>query len=194
MNSKININYFLLIFLFLCCQNKERNNEGRSAAYWVEKLNLEEHPEGGYYKRTYESPLVVPKEELPVEYTGDRLMSTAIYFLLDKTNFSAFHQLKQDEMWHFYDGEPLYLHMIDEQGNYAMITLGDNPDQEQVLQYVVPGGTYFASETATDKGYSLVGCTVTPGFDFDDFIMPSSEDLTALYPSHSAIIDRLTRN
>ena len=79
----------------------------RNARYWIERLRLEAHPEGGYFRQTYKAELVLPKAALPAGFTGARAASTAIYFLLEGKNFSAFHRLRSDELWHFYAGEPL---------------------------------------------------------------------------------------
>src|SRR5690242_10575513 len=96
----------------------------KDAAYWIEKLHLDPHPEGGYFRQTYKAGLQLPKAALPVVFTGARPASTAIYFLLEKDNFSAFHRLRSDELWHFYVGAPLTVHVIDTEGMYSTILLG----------------------------------------------------------------------
>ena len=166
----------------------------KTAADWIERLALEKHPEGGYYRRTYQSEQMISKDALPEGYGGPRFMGTAIYFLLDKDDFSAFHKLKQDEMWHFYEGSGVRIHMIDSDGNYKMVKLGSAIDNGEVLQYVVPGETYFASEVANKNQFSLVGCTVIPGFDFEDFEMPPRQRLIQQYPQHKDLITEFTRN
>ncbi len=90
-----------------------------SAKYWIDKLGLIAHPEGGYYRETYRSSLSIAREALPLQFTGPRLVSTAIYFLLEGENFSAFHRLRSDELWHFYVGGPLVVHVIEENGRYS---------------------------------------------------------------------------
>ena len=165
----------------------------KTAADWITHLNLEKHPEGGYYKRTYQSEETIAKEALPKEYTGKRFMGTAIYFLLEGHDFSAFHRLKQDELWHFYEGATIKIHCIDAHGNYRCIHLGRNIDKGEVLQCVVKGGTFFASEVVDKDHFALVGCTVIPGFDFDDFEMPPRAQLLYLYPEHSKVITQFTR-
>jgi predicted cupin superfamily sugar epimerase len=165
----------------------------KNAGYWIEKLGLEQHPEGGYFRQTYKAGLVVPKSALPEGFTGARAASTAIYFLLEGRNFSAFHRLRSDEVWHFYAGDPLVVHGIEPEGKYFSIQLGHDFEAGEVLQAVVPAECWFASHVADWKSFSLVGCTVAPGFDFGDFEMGRREELAARYPRHREVIERLTR-
>ncbi|HEX4786791.1 MAG TPA: cupin domain-containing protein [Candidatus Sulfotelmatobacter sp.] len=164
-----------------------------TAKDWIEKLGLEPHPEGGYFRQTYKSEVVIKREALPAWFSGARPASTAIYFLLEGQNFSAFHRLKSDELWHFYAGAPLWVHVIDHSGNYSRIILGNHPDAGQALQALVPAGNWFASHVADRSSFALVGCTVAPGFDFQDFEMGNRKELTARYPQQKELIARLTR-
>jgi uncharacterized protein len=165
----------------------------KDAAYWIRKLELEPHPEGGYYRQTYKADLVLPKESLPAKFTGPRSVSTAIYFLLGAENFSAFHRLRSDELWHFYLEEALLIHVIEADGRYSTIQLGSDPDAGEVLQAVVKAGCWFASEVKDGKSFALVGCTVSPGFDFEDFELAGREELARSYPQHRELIYKLTR-
>ncbi len=165
-----------------------------NAGYWIEKLQLEPHPEGGYFRQTYRSEVVIARESLPAGFSGARAISTAIYFLLEGKNFSAFHRLRSDEVWHFYVGAPLLVHVIDPTGKHSTIFLGRNPEVGQTLQAVVPAGCWFASHVWDWKSFAVVGCTVAPGFDFEDFEMGKREELGALYPQHRELIKRLTRD
>ena len=165
----------------------------KGSAYWIEKLQLAPHPEGGYFRQTYRSEVVIAREALPAGFSGARAVSTAIYFLLEGENFSAFHRLRSDEVWHFYVGEPLIVHVMDADGKYSRILLGDDPEAGQVLQAVVRAGSWFASHVADWKGFAVVGCTVAPGFDFTDFEMGKREELVARYPEFRKVIERLTR-
>lgn len=187
----------MALFLGLGCGNKSemktKETHHKTATYWITNLQLEKHPEGGYYRRTYESKETIPQTALPDGYNGKRFLGTAIYFLLDGHDFSAFHKLKQDEMWHFYEGSPIHIHTIDANGNYKLVKLGRDIENGECLQYVVPGKTYFASEIVDKDHYALVGCTVIPGFDFEDFEMPPRKELIAKYPEHEQLITRLTR-
>ena len=165
----------------------------KNIKYWIEKLNLEPHPEGGFYREEYRSEEIFPTEALPDRFNGARSFSTAIYFLLPHDSFSAFHRIKQDELWHFYYGSSLKIHVIAPDGHYSVIHLGIDPEQGEKPQAVVKAGCYFAAETKCNNAYALTGCTVAPGFDFDDFEMPGRKELTDIFPNQSDIIKRLTR-
>jgi uncharacterized protein len=163
-----------------------------NAEYWIEKLKLEAHPEGGHFRQTYKSDLLIAREALP-GFSGARAASTAIYFLLEGRDFSAFHRLRADEMWHFYAGSPLVVHVIGPAASYSSILLGSDPEAGEVFQVLVRTGCWFASHVADWKSWALVGCTVAPGFEFADFEMGKREELAAQYPQHQEIIRRLTR-
>lgn len=159
----------------------------------VSKLELLPHPEGGFYKESYRSNEVIEQSHLPNRFTGDRNFATAIYFLLSSGNFSAFHKIQQDEVWHFYEGAPLNVHVITPEGEYTKHKVG-SLNQGLKPQLVVPKGCWFASNIDEEDSYTLVGCTVAPGFDFADFELAKKEELGRLYPKHIAIINQLTRN
>lgn len=159
----------------------------------VEQLGLIPHPEGGFYKETYRSKHLIPVQSLS-GFSGDRSFCTSIYFLLTSDNFSAFHRIKQDEIWHFYKGSPLYVHVIYPDGQYVRHTVGMNFEAGELPQLTVPAGCWFASSVKEGGIYSFVGCTVAPGFDFDDFELVSYGTLSAQYPNHSQIIKNLTRS
>jgi predicted cupin superfamily sugar epimerase len=163
------------------------------AGYWIERLGLAPHPEGGYFRQTYRAEVTIAREALPPCFTGARAVSTAIYFLLRGENFSAFHRLRSDEVWHFYAGDPLVVHVIDPEGKYSSILLGHDPEAGQVLQAVVRAGCWFASHVADWKSFAVVGCTVAPGFDFADLEMGKRAELVRLFPRHQEVVERLTR-
>jgi predicted cupin superfamily sugar epimerase len=165
----------------------------RDAKYWIEKLGLERHPEGGYFRQTYKADLVLAREALPKSFSGARAASTAIYFLLEGENFSAFHRLRSDEMWHFYAGEALMVHVIDQDGAHSEIVMGSDPEAGEVFQAVVKAGCWFASCVRDARGFALVGCTVAPGFEFDDFEMAKRGELVREFPRHREVIERVTR-
>lgn len=158
----------------------------------IEKFKLKAHPEGGYFYENYRSSGKVHSPDLWDGAEGFRNYSTGIYFLLDKNQFSAFHRIKQDEMWHFYAGSALLLHMINKDGNYKLIKIGNNIKDGQFFQYVVPAGTWFSSEVEDKNSFSFCGCTVSPGFDFRDFEMPKRKKLLSKFPNQQKIISRLT--
>lgn len=159
----------------------------------IERLELLPHPEGGYFKETYRSDISIDKQALPSPFKSNRNFCTAIYFLLTSDNFSAFHKIKQDEIWHFYGGSPISLHIITKEGYYAKHLIGPNLENGEVPQFVVKGGDWFASEVETPDSFGLAGCTVSPGFDFEDFEMAKRQDLINRYPEMREVITRLTR-
>jgi len=160
----------------------------------VEKFQLLPHPEGGYYKEMYRSTELIQPSALPERFSGGRNFSTAIYFLLEQENFSAFHRIQSDECWHFYAGQSLHVHIIHPNGQYELIRLGNNLTQGETFQAVVPAGSWFASETATGGTFSFVGCTVSPGFDFADFELATAASLCQQFPKKSEVIKRLCRS
>lgn len=156
---------------------------------WIEKLGLLPHPEGGWFKEVYRSHEYIIKDVLPERFNGSRVFSTAIYFLLNASAISRFHKIHQDEIWHFYDGDPLCLHQITSDGKHLEQLVGKSENALPLA--VVPAGNYFGAEVM-GEGYSLVGCTVAPGFEFADFEMPSRDELYQIFPQHGELIQRLT--
>jgi hypothetical protein len=165
-----------------------------SIANLIQELHLEPHPEGGYFKETYRSIGEITENSLGPEYSGKRNYSTCIYFLLTSEKFSALHRIKQDEIWHFYDGSPIRLHLISELGVHTEHCIGRDFTKGEVPQFIVPGGYWFAAEVIHKDHYSLVGCTVSPGFSFEDFELKSSKELVALFPDKKELISKLTHH
>lgn len=159
----------------------------------INKLNLKPHPEGGYYSETYRSfHSAIYQDTL---FKGEtRNYATGIYFLLTDDNFSAWHRIKSDEMWHYYYGTaPLLVHELNRNGNYIVTEISNGVSNVFNPQYVVKAGHWFASEIKERKGFALVGCTVSPGFDFSDFELAERNKLLTQYPQHKFIIESLTR-
>lgn len=159
----------------------------------IDKYNLKPHPEGGWYKQTYKSSEEIAANALPERFKGGRAFSTAIYFLLEKGNFSAFHRIKSDECWHFYAGGSLLIYVIEQSGELKIISLGSDHTKGQSFQYVVPANCWFASRPAPESEYCFVGCTVSPGFEFEDLDLANAAELSAIYPQHKTIITELCR-
>lgn len=157
----------------------------------IQSYQMMPHPEGGFYKETYRSALELDGINLQNGMQGKRSCSTAILFLLVQHSFSAFHRIKSDEVWHFYDGDPVDIHVIDPNGKYELIRLGKNASTKEVFQAVVPAGAWFASKTA--GAFSLVGCTVAPGFDFADFELAKAKTLAAAFPDQKELIFHFCR-
>ena len=159
------------------------------ARYWIDDLKLSPHPEGGYFRATYKADLTIPHSALPSPFGGNRAASTAIYFLLEGKDFSAFHRIAADEVWHFYAGNGLVVYVIDAEGNASELPLGSDAG----FQAVVKAGCWFASRLKEPVGFALVGCTVAPGFEFEDFEMAKRAELVRAYPAHRKLIEELTR-
>jgi predicted cupin superfamily sugar epimerase len=159
----------------------------------IAKLNLTAHPEGGYFKETYRSVGTIDKNNLSESYGGERNFCTSIYFLLKSDDFSAFHKINQDETWHFYEGSTITIHQISPDGIYTEVVLGNTILNNQFPQYTVPGGYWFGATINEKNSYSLVGCTVAPGFDFDDFQLAKRNEIQKKFPNHKNIIEELTR-
>ena len=162
------------------------------ADYWIKKLGLVSHPEGGAYRRFYASGIRIPQEQLPGTFHGSRTSCTAIYFLLEQGQFSAIHRIASDEIWHFYYGDPLVVYEIDLQGRVTEHLLGNEPDNKEAFHCVVKAGHWFGARLKEGSRYALVGCTVSPGFDFEDFELGSREALLRQYPDQKELIVTLT--
>ena len=158
----------------------------------VDLLQLQPHPEGGYFKETYRSEGFISSDDL-AEIDGNRNYSTAIYFLLTSDSFSAFHRIKQDELWHFYQGETILIHEIKPTGVYIKHQLGSQMEEGIFPQICISANSWFASEVSPEGKFGLVGCTVSPGFDFRDFELANATDLSAEFPKHKELISRLCR-
>jgi hypothetical protein len=155
----------------------------------IRRFDLKPHPEGGFFSETYRSAQRVIREDGSAQ---NRSASTAIYYLLSDGAHSAWHRIKSDEVWHFYAGEPLNVHVLDETGALITHKLGNaltHPDA--VFQAVVPAGLWFAAECADPATFALVGCTVAPGFEFSEFELAEIDALKAEYPQHTGLIARL---
>ena len=162
----------------------------------IDTLKLEALPgEGGYFRRMYECDEKVKAACLSDDYTEARPFSTAIYFLLTAENFSALHKLTCDEVWHFYEGDPVTIVRITDDGELEQFTLGTLSQGHQP-QHVMKRGHWFGAylDKATLKqGYALVGCTCSPGFEYADFTLGDKQALVIQFPWHEILIHKLTR-
>jgi uncharacterized protein len=160
---------------------------------WISRLYLTKHIEGGWYSEVYVSPLTLPQSSLPGTLKGNRSVCTHIYFLLEQNDFSALHKINSDELWHFYDGDPIIIYEIENNGQLTEHKLGNDPANGFVPFCMVKAGNWFGSRVAGTGNYALVGCTVAPGFDFSDFELAKANELAALYPAHKVLIQSLCR-
>lgn len=139
---------------------------------YILQLQLIPHPEGGYYKETYRSPLEISLHG----FTDKRSISTSIYFMLEKGQHSALHRIKSDEIWFYQDGDGIDIIEIDESNTEVITRLGKNISQGEVLQHVVKANRWFGSRLKPESSFCLVACQVSPGFDFRDFELLNSTD------------------
>jgi len=164
----------------------------QKAEYWIEKLELQKHSEGGWFKEIYRSEDLIQEESLHENFQGERNCSTSIYYLLEGNDFSSFHRIKSDEIWHFYTGtSTVEIYWIDN-GLLQKIKLGPGFENGEHFQVVASKNKWFAARLINSKGYALVGCTVSPGFNFEDFELAGTS-LLEEYPHLKEDIKELIR-
>jgi hypothetical protein len=164
----------------------------QSARFWIDKLALQKHPEGGWFKEVYRSEDIAAANALPEGFNGQRNYSTSIYYLLETTDFSSFHKIKSDEIWHYYAGSSAVEILWIEDGKLISRELGNSVENNNEFQVVVPKNRWFAARLLNTNGYALVGCTVSPGFHFDDFEL-ADKSLLEEFPELKGEIERLVR-
>jgi predicted cupin superfamily sugar epimerase len=157
-----------------------------SAINIIQQLKLKPHPEGGYYAETYRSTQIVANNK-----NESRNISTAIYYLLEDKDKSHFHRIHSDEVWYFHQGEPIEMVLLQNDKAFT-ISIGNNIPNGELPQFLIPANTWFAAKIKNERGYSLVSCTVAPGFDFLDFELAQREDLIKQFPYQKSIIEEFT--
>lgn len=158
----------------------------KDASYYIEHLGLEPHAEGGYFRSSFAS-------ENTINANGSaRKLYTSIYFLLGEKDISHFHRLKSDELWYFHGGDSLTVHVIDQEGRYHEYKLGLDIVNGEMPQIIVPRNSIFGSSVSEGGTFSLVGCMVAPGFDYEDFELFTQDELLNKYPEHASIIRKLS--
>jgi uncharacterized protein len=159
-----------------------------------EILGLVKHPrEGGWYVRTWESEeLVAASCFEDGRYDGSRRTSTAIYYLLEPETFSEMHVLKSDEIFHHYMGGAVEMLQLFEDGNSSRVVIGKDLEAGERPQCVVRTGVWQGSRLLKAEGWALLGCTVSPGFEFEDYEDASAEELVAKWPGEAEMIRALT--
>ncbi len=153
---------------------------------WINRLELQVHPEGGYYREIYKSTHIIPSS------SGDqqRASSTSIYYLLDSETKSFCHKLKSDEIWYYHVGAPVTLYLIDEQGNWSIRVCG--PGEGEELSVLIPKNTWFGARVMQSNSFVLVSCMVSPGFEFSDLEMADRNELITMFPQHKEAIIKYT--
>ena len=165
----------------------------RNAKYWIETLQLLQHPEGGFYSETYRADITIDSCE-GTDHRG-RSISSTIYYLLEGAQVSMFHRMRDsDEIWHFYSGSSLTIYLIEEATRKLLeLKLGCEPQGGEMFQILIKRGSWFGAKVKDSSSYTLAGCTVSPAFTFADFELADRTSLTNMYPEHTNIIKKLTR-
>lgn len=166
-----------------------------TAAEIIELLGLIPLPEeGGYYKETYRSSDAgIPTNTYGALVTSKRLASTAIYYLVTPESFSALHRVKSDEIFHFYSGDPVEMIQITPEGEIKRILIGNNLANGEIPQVLVQKGVWQGTRLISGGKWSLMGTTVAPGFEFEDFEAGTRAEMLKLFPQHREDIIRFTR-
>jgi len=164
----------------------------RDAQYWIKKLELSKHPEGGYYKEVYRSVETLEKQCLPDRFKNKRCFATSIYFLIESGDYSRFHRIKSDELWHFYEGCSLEIHTLERDGHLSTIKLGKDIQNGESFLAVIPSGVWTAACPVEETSYTLFACTAAPGFEFDDFDLAERDALVAEFPDQKDLIHKMT--
>lgn len=155
------------------------------------RFRMKPHPEGGFFGNGSRSSEFIRNEYLPSRYTGPRNIHSSIYFMVTKESPSKFHKLKTDELWHFYSGDPIQIHLLKDSGHYSKVELSSKPGSER-FQYLVKQNTWMAATCVGEQGYTLVGCSLAPGFEFEDFQLADREKLLKDYPNQKDLIVQFT--
>lgn len=164
----------------------------KNASFWITKLNLQKHPEGGWFNEVYRSEEVVLRAGLPERYSSERNFSTSIYYLLEGNHKSNFHRIRSDEIWHFYQGTSSVEVLVIVEGKIERLKLGSAIEKGDSFQLIIPKNTWFAAHLPNKKGYALLGCTVAPGFDFNDFELADRISLKNEFPHLVSVIEDFT--
>jgi predicted cupin superfamily sugar epimerase len=159
-----------------------------TAAQLIQLLNLQKHPkEGGYFRETHRS-----RETIDVAGGRKRSFCTAIYYLITPESFSAMHRLPGEEIFHHYLGDAVEMLMLHENGRGEVVRIGKSIAAGESPQVVVPGGTWQGSRLVEGGAFALLGCTMSPGFDYADYAHGQRDELSKRFPDYAERIRRLT--
>ncbi len=162
-----------------------------TADYFVEKLRMKPHPEGGYYREVYQNPLTISESCLPSSFDGKRKLASTIYFLLEQDQVSQLHWLRSDEVWFFHHGSVLDIHLIDQSGNHSIKKLGLDPGKGEYPQILVPADMIFGARPVDKNGFTLVSTMVSPAFEFRDFELYKTEDVCKRFPHLRSALSKI---
>jgi len=157
----------------------------------IKKLGLKPHKEGGWFAESWRASERLAVNALPPRYFGARSLSTAIYYLMTPESFSRLHRLRSDEIFHFYLGDPVEFLLIGAEGKGTTIIAGPDVMADQVLQLVVRRGTWQGARLVKGGKFALLGTTIAPGFEYDDFEEGDIAVLARQYPAFKAMIEEL---
>lgn len=161
----------------------------------IEFLHLIPLPiEGGFFSQTYKAKESIPLQALPSRYQSTRSFGTAIYYLHQPGTFSAIHRLLTDEVYHFYLGEPVEILLLYPEGFSQTVVLGHEILAGQFVQFVIPAGVWQGAHLLKPNGWALLGTTMAPGYEQDDFEIGDRQELLAQYPEQEHLINILTAN
>ncbi len=159
---------------------------------YLDKLNMMPHPEGGFYKRNWQSLINGDLKDAQGKVVfPKRLIGSSILYLLPHEMVCKWHRVKCDEMWHFYDGTALNIYLLTAQKGLETVVLGRDLKAGQIPQFIVPNQTWFAAELATPAGFAFCGCTLWPAFSYTDFEMAEFTSLADDFPQHKELIQRI---
>ncbi|MCB5263089.1 MAG: cupin domain-containing protein [Candidatus Cloacimonetes bacterium] len=158
----------------------------------IERLNLLPHPEGGYYRRNWQSVLQAETHGVSGEVLHNlRSIGSSILFLLPSTQVSIWHRIACDEMWHFYHGSSLTLHLLGTASGYSKHVLGLDLEHGEFPQFIIPRGTWFCAEVVEEASFTFCGCTLWPSFSYADFELAQQGELLAEFPDHKDMINSI---
>lgn len=158
----------------------------------IRKLDLKPlATEGGFYSETYRAGDIIPCQALPERYGKGKPICTAIYYLLTPETKSSLHRLATDEIYHFYLGDPVRMLLLYEDGHGETVTLGPDLEAGHRLQFVIPADTWQGSYLLEGGRFGLMGTTMSPGFDFDDYKPAGREELVGKFPVYADLIQKL---
>ena len=159
---------------------------------FIERLNLLPHPEGGYYRRNWQSVL----QAETIDTNGEilhalRSIGSSILYLLPSQQVSIWHKMACDEMWHFYHGSSLRLHLLSTGSGYSNFNLGLDLEHNELPQFIIPRGTWFCAEVVEEGSFTFCGCTLWPSFSYADYELAEREQLLHEFPAHKDLINRI---
>ena len=160
--------------------------------YLVHRLSLQPHPEGGFYAPAFRSEQQIETTSLNGNWKGPRSLYSSIFFLLTANHHSSWHRIASDEIWHLYEGDDICVHILHPDGTYSLERLSNKAGKEK-FSAIVKAGCWFASHCEGALGYALSGCTLAPGFDFEDFELGNTQELIKVYPEYAKIIKKYAK-